>query len=547
MLGDTYNMGIGQGFLAATPIQMVRVVGCRRQRRHAADAARRARSARREGATSSCRNDPKIEAASAVSPENFAIIREAMRQAVTLGHRKGRRGRRRRGRRQDGHRRVRPALRRRHLRDARLVQRLRSGRRRRRSPSPSSSSAASARRTPRRWRRRFSTTTSTARSPRRTARSAPTRGDAVNLRNTPTREFDLPAARGAVGLVVYGALLIYSGSLTTYGSPGQALSHPVSRQIGFAASARRDDRPLALDYRVFGPLSLSAVHRLARRARLSCSSAGAASTARAAGSNLPGRRSSRRRSRRSRPSSCSRSTSPTTKRRSARCSVFVTSLAIAAAPAVLVLVEPDLGSAMVFGVLWLGMVVIAGARRASRAACSARRRRSCRWPSRQLAHGYQRERIDIWLDPEKDPTGHGLQHPPGGGRASARADCSGKASRTARRRSSTICAPRRRTTSSASAPRNSASSAPWCCSALFMLAAVPLPARRRPRRRHVRAPDRRRRHDVHPVPGVCEHRREHQTGAGDGRAAAAGQPGRQLAGHGAGVAGDIAEHPWAST
>ena len=40
--------------------------------------------------------------------------------------------------------------------------------------------------------------------------------------------------------------------------------------------------------------------------------------------------------------------------------VFVISLVLAAVPAGLVLVEPDMGTAMVFGAIWIGMVLMAG-------------------------------------------------------------------------------------------------------------------------------------------------------------------------------------------
>ena len=74
----------------------------------------------------------------------------------------------------------------------------------------------------------------------------------------PTHEFDLIMLLSAVGLTIYGALLIYSGSLNTYGSPGQALSHPVSRQIVFAAIGLAAMLVLSrFDYRLFGPLSLT--------------------------------------------------------------------------------------------------------------------------------------------------------------------------------------------------------------------------------------------------------------------------------------------------
>ena len=82
------------------------------------------------------------------------------------------------------------------------------------------------------------------------------------------------------------------------------------------------------------------------------------------------------------------------------------SLAIALAPAVLVYRQPDLGTAIIIMVTWLGMVIAARAR----------------WEHLGLlalmaivlapffllsTHGYIRERIDIYLDPTKDPFGAG--------------------------------------------------------------------------------------------------------------------------------------------
>jgi penicillin-binding protein 2 len=83
-LGDTYNMGIGQGFLTATPIQMVRVTAAvanggkllrPRVVREVRDASNNIIKA----------NEPDIESQIAISAENFAIMREAMTQAVTWG------------------------------------------------------------------------------------------------------------------------------------------------------------------------------------------------------------------------------------------------------------------------------------------------------------------------------------------------------------------------------------------------------------------------------------------------------------------------------
>ncbi|MBI2723612.1 MAG: penicillin-binding protein 2 [Chloroflexi bacterium] len=83
-LGDTYNMGIGQGFVAATPIQMVRVVAA------VANGGmlltpRVVREVRDSSGHVIVKSEPKVESRIPVSPENFAILRDAMGQAVSWG------------------------------------------------------------------------------------------------------------------------------------------------------------------------------------------------------------------------------------------------------------------------------------------------------------------------------------------------------------------------------------------------------------------------------------------------------------------------------
>jgi rod shape determining protein RodA len=85
---------------------------------------------------------------------------------------------------------------------------------------------------------------------------------------------------------------------------------------------------------------------------------------------------------------------------------LIRTLPIALIPAILVYLQPDLGTALVYGVIWLGMVVSAGAR----------------W--RHLGvlflvcmtllpifvhflHSYQIQRLTIFLDPQRDPQGAG--------------------------------------------------------------------------------------------------------------------------------------------
>jgi penicillin-binding protein 2 len=83
-LGDTYNMGIGQGFLATTPIQMVRVTAA------IANGGllltpRVVREVRDADGHIVVPAEPRVESRVPVSEGNLAIVREAMRQAVSWG------------------------------------------------------------------------------------------------------------------------------------------------------------------------------------------------------------------------------------------------------------------------------------------------------------------------------------------------------------------------------------------------------------------------------------------------------------------------------
>jgi rod shape determining protein RodA len=89
--------------------------------------------------------------------------------------------------------------------------------------------------------------------------------------------------------------------------------------------------------------------------------------------------------------------------------VFLTSLGIAFLPAVLVLVEPDLGSAMSFGALWLGIAIVGGVRPLHLMGLAGVVLALLPVAVFELTHGYQRERINSWRDPEGDPLGSGFQ------------------------------------------------------------------------------------------------------------------------------------------
>jgi rod shape determining protein RodA len=88
--------------------------------------------------------------------------------------------------------------------------------------------------------------------------------------------------------------------------------------------------------------------------------------------------------------------------------VFLTSILIAALPAALVIVEPDLGSSAVFLVMWFGVAMVAGVRRLHMAGLIALIAAFTPVAVLAAAQGYQKDRLSIWLDPGKDPLGTGF-------------------------------------------------------------------------------------------------------------------------------------------
>jgi rod shape determining protein RodA len=85
---------------------------------------------------------------------------------------------------------------------------------------------------------------------------------------------------------------------------------------------------------------------------------------------------------------------------------FGGALGLVAAPAALVLVQPDLGTTIVLLVVALGMLFVAGARPAQLAAVVTAGVVAVPLLP-HLLHGYQRRRLEIFLDPSRDPLGAG--------------------------------------------------------------------------------------------------------------------------------------------
>jgi len=231
----------------------------------------------------------------------------------------------------------------------------------------------------------------------------------VNSRAVRLRDFDPVLILAALGLVALGTMLIYSGSLNRFGEPAATdLSHPVVRQAAYAGAGLLLALAVArIDYRSVGALSLG----------LYLASLAALVFVLVAGDETYG---SRRwidvGGTQVQPSEIAKLAviialakylaDHQEMIRTLR--VFLTSLAMAAVPAVLVFMEPDLGSALIFAAIWLGMVTVAGAKWRHLGALLGVFLIAVPFVFLFLVSDYQRERIELWLNPESDPLGKGF-------------------------------------------------------------------------------------------------------------------------------------------
>ena len=89
---------------------------------------------------------------------------------------------------------------------------------------------------------------------------------------------------------------------------------------------------------------------------------------------------------------------------------FFVSLLIALVPAGLVFFEPDLGTASVFGVIWLSIILTTQARWRYILPLLAAAVPFGYFAWHFIMQDYQKDRLLISFDPFKDPTGAGIQH-----------------------------------------------------------------------------------------------------------------------------------------
>jgi rod shape determining protein RodA len=220
------------------------------------------------------------------------------------------------------------------------------------------------------------------------------------------RHFDYLLLLFAGGLVAFGGLLIYSAHLSTY-PEGVTLGHPLTKQLIFAGLGVCLTFAIAwLDYRVFGQMAVGlyviAVIMLIAVLFIGDSVYGSRRWFTFAGQQIQASEIAKlfvivalARYLADRQVHIK------------EIQVFVISLAMAALPAALVLVEPDMGTAMVFGAVWVGMVLMAGVPARYVLTLVGMVISLIPFGMLLVLGEYQRERIRLFFDPNSDPLGGG--------------------------------------------------------------------------------------------------------------------------------------------
>jgi rod shape determining protein RodA len=232
----------------------------------------------------------------------------------------------------------------------------------------------------------------------------------MNARILRLRDFDPLLLLATIALVALGAALIYSGNLRQFGRPDVSdFSHPVVRQAMYAAVGLTLALVVArIDYQWLGIFSLAmyivAIASLVYVLLAGDSTYGSKRWIEIGGTQVQ-------------PSEIAKLVTVVALAKfiSGRHDSIVTfrmlllSLAIPALPALLVLIQPDLGSAVIFGAIWLGMVVVAGARWQHLLLIAGTLAIALPFFFVSFGEDYQQERLEIWLEPEKDPLGPAMQ------------------------------------------------------------------------------------------------------------------------------------------
>ncbi|HEU0072598.1 MAG TPA: rod shape-determining protein RodA [Dehalococcoidia bacterium] len=224
-----------------------------------------------------------------------------------------------------------------------------------------------------------------------------------------TRPFDFVLLVTALALTTYGLLLIYSGSLTASGGAvADVLRGPVGRQLAFAMVGICACLVVSrLDYRFLAQGSAGLYFGLLA-ALVFVLLVGESEFGSKRWIDIGGTRVQ--------PSEIGKlivilalaKYLSDNSERVKDLRVFLTSLAIAAVPALLVFAEPDLGSASIFLFVWLGMVIMAGADMRHVLSTIGMIIAIAPFALIIIVTDYQRDRISVFLDPAADALGRGF-------------------------------------------------------------------------------------------------------------------------------------------
>ena len=221
------------------------------------------------------------------------------------------------------------------------------------------------------------------------------------------RHFDFILLLLAAALVAYGAVLIYSASLSAY-PDGLTPDHPVVKQVVFAGIGLGISIGVAwLDYRMWGQMA-PALYALAIFLLIAVLFVGDSAYGSTRWFGFAGQQIQ--------ASEIAKILVIVTLARFMADHqhqmqdprIFLITLGMAALPAGLVLIEPDMGTAMVFGAAWLGMVLIAGTPIRYVLMLIGLAVSLIPFATLAVMGDYQRERFATWIDPNHDPLGGGF-------------------------------------------------------------------------------------------------------------------------------------------
>jgi rod shape determining protein RodA len=225
---------------------------------------------------------------------------------------------------------------------------------------------------------------------------------------TDWKRFDFLLLLAALALVGYGLALIYSGSLALYGSSHGALTHAVLKQAVFLGLGLVLMLVLvSIDYRSWSTLA-PALYVVTIVALLGVMVLGQRAFGSRRWFSIGGIELQ--------PSELAKLVSiillarymADDRERVRTARGFLTTFALAALPAMLVFVEPDLGTAIVFLAIWAGMVYVAGATARHLLTFAGVAIAAIPFGVLVGLSGYQKDRFSSFISPEKDPLGAGF-------------------------------------------------------------------------------------------------------------------------------------------